>query len=383
MSTINLQEVIIVNGIGIILMFFLLKMRFENVQKRQGREYIYDAMIWLTITGNAAELLTILIDGKLFWGCIALSYFLNSLCFLCASCVGFLWCLYVDLRIFNSWYRIRKRIKYLLLPFLADVILCFINLGGNGILFTITKDNVYQRGTLVMIVYVVLFFYFIYSICLVDRSKKKGLYVQRFPTYYYVVPCMIGTLIQGLIYGITLGWVAVAIALLFVYIQLQSLNSLVDSLSGLYNRRYLDNILEHLKRDPKRSVYGVMMDVNGFKKINDSFGHSEGDKVIRNIGRILSDSIPECGIAIRYAGDEFILLLNTESEDVIKNTINLVNRNVEGFNITKKSACELSLSIGYVKYDAAAGDTEAFLKAMDQRMYAEKEKYYEQHKSNF
>lgn len=379
LNTVNLQEVLIVNGIGIVLMVFLLLMRFENIQKKSNREWLYDAMIWLTITGCSVEAVTFLIDGRIFKGCVPLAYFLNSICFISTCCVGFLWCLYVDLRIFNSLHRIRKSMKYLIIPLLIDVMMCLVNLNGCGILFTISEDNIYRRGRFSIITYIILFFYFIYSICLVDRSKKRGLYVQRFPTSYFVIPCMIGTIVQGMMYGITLGWTAVALAFLFVYIQLQSLNSLVDPLSGLYNRRYLDNILEHLQRNPKRSVYGVMMDVNNFKKINDNFGHSQGDDAIRNIGKILSDSIPNCGIAIRYAGDEFILLLSTDSMDVVNDTMDQIQHNIDRFNESKKGGYQLSLAMGYEYFDPKSGDTQAFLLAMDKRMYDAKEKYYSQH----
>lgn len=379
MSTVNLQEILIVNGLGITLMIFLLLMRRRNVQKRYYIEKLYGTMIWLTIMGCAVETLSFLVDNRVFFGCIPLSYLLNSLCFLGTSCVGFLWCLYVELRIFNSLQKVWKSIKYLVIPFAVIVLICLVNLSGCGILFTISEENVYRRGTLVGLVYVVLFIYFLYSISLVDRSRKNGLYIHNFPTSYFVIPCMIGTLIQGAMYGIALGWTSVALALLFVYIQLQSLNALVDPLSGLYNRRYLDNVLDHLQHNEKHAVYGIMIDVNGFKKINDSFGHSAGDDAIRNIGQILSDSLPKCGIAIRYAGDEFILLLNTEEEAVAKDTIQKLHRNVERFNQLKKRKYQLSLSAGYERFDAKTGDTESFLLAMDKRMYAAKREYYERH----
>ena len=378
MENINFQEIFIVNGIGIALMLFVLGMQHENVQKRGGREEIFNTMVYLTIAANAAELLTFLIDGKLFPGCIVISYLLNSFCFLCSGMVGYLWCIYVNLRIFNSGHRLRKRKIFLMIPIFIIVAICLINLSGCGILFSISENNVYERGMLVMIVYVILYFYFIYSICLVDRSKTRGLYVQRFPTYYFVIPCMIGTAVQGLVYGVTLGWAAVAMALLFVYIQLQSMNALMDTLSGLYNRRYLDNILEHIRRDSKRTVYGVMMDVNGFKGINDNYGHGEGDDAIRNIGQILADSMPDCGIAIRYAGDEFILLLNTNSEDVVKDTIDRITSNVDCFNASKNGGYQLSLAIGYGRFDVESDDTDAFLISIDKQMYSSKKKYYEQ-----
>ena len=100
------------------------------------------------------------------------------------------------------------------------------------------------------------------------------------------------------------------------------------------------------------------------------------------MGKILSDSIPDCGIAIRYAGDEFIVLLSTESEEVVVDTIQKVQQNVERFNTLKKSGYQLSLSMGYERFDEETGDTEAFLLAIDKRMYEEKGKYYREREQN-
>lgn len=373
---INYQEVIIVNSIGIFLMLFLINIRSKNISERTEKEYLFDIMIGLTIIGSVAEIASILLDGRIFPCCRLINYTLNTICFLSTCCVGFLWCLYVDLRIFNSNKRIKKKIRYLAIPFLLDVVLCIINLCGCNILFRISEQNVYSRGSFAMSAYLILFFYFIYSISLADRSRKKGLYIQRFPTEYYVVPCILGTVIQGLFYGITLGWTAVAIAFVFVYIQLQSMNALVDALSGLYNRRYLNNILEHMQRNPERYVYGIMIDVDDFKKINDNYGHSAGDDTIRSLGQILADSIPECGIAIRYAGDEFIILLNTDSEELVKNTILQVRCNLEKYNSSVPNRAPLSISLGYDCYNASIKNANDFLQLMDERMYIEKEKYH-------
>lgn len=377
MNTVNLQEILIVNGLGIVIMFFLLLMRHREGRKDNYKEKLYDAMIWLTITECVVETLTFVLDHRMYPGCIAIAYILNTICFVGTSLIGFLWCLYVDLRIFNRLYRVREKIKYLILPFFAFVIIALVNLNGCGILFTISKDNVYQRGKYVWIIYVVLLFYFIYSVSLVDRFKKNGLYIHYFPTFYFVIPCVVGVMIQALSYGIALGWISVALALLFVYVQLQSLNAVVDTLSGLYNRRYLDNLLAYLQRNSKiTTVYGIMMDVNGFKQINDNFGHSVGDDALQNIGQILSDTIPNCGIAIRYAGDEFIILLNTVSETVVKDTMQHLQQNIETFNRLGKHKYQLSLSMGYERYDTQTGDAERFLFTMDKRMYEAKEKYY-------
>ena len=374
----NMAEILIVNGLGIFLMAFLRLTRIENTEKQLEGEKIFDVMLWLTIAGCFIEALTFVIDGKIFPFCRAVSYALNSFLFIATCSVGFLWCLYVDFRIYNSMRRVRSRAGWLAIPLAVDVVMNIINLSGCGIVFTISEGNVYARGSLVAASYIILFFYFIYSICLVDFSKRSGLHVRFFPVYYFVLPVMVGTLVQGFAYGITMGWACVAIALLFIYIQTQSLNSYIDSLSGLYNRRYMDCILGMQKNNAKVSVYGIMIDVNDFKRINDLYGHSRGDDAIRSIGSILSDAIPTNGLAVRYAGDEFVVLLRVDEEAAVQAVMQRIQENVEQFNQAGQAPYTLSLAMGCSRFDASAGDAEEFFSAMDAQMYAAKRAHYQQ-----
>ena len=378
MNTGNLPEILIVNGIGIFLMVFLRLTRIENTEKRFIGDQIFDTMIWITVFGCLAEIITFLIDGKMFFGCRALAYILNSFCFIGTCGVGFLWCLFVDFRIYNNARRLKEKAKILVIPFIVDVLLNVINFTGVGVIFRITEDNVYERGNLVLITYLILFMYFIYSIFLVDRSKKIGLHIRFFPVYYFVIPCIIGTVIQGLVYGITVGWTSVAIAFIFVSIQTESLNAMVDPLSGLYNRRYMDCILSQIKQDMKHCIYGIMIDVNDFKKINDEYGHSQGDDAIRKIGTILNNSVPENGLAIRYAGDEFIVFLRTDEEKIVKELMQQIKGNVEEFNQLKIVPYKISFAMGYSCFETSTGNTEQFLASMDEKMYDAKRKYYQQ-----
>lgn len=377
MDLANMSEILIVNGIGVYLMVFLHLTRIKKTEKRFISDWLFDTMTWTAIAGCLVEMLTFILDGKMFPGCRALSYILNSLCFIGTCGVGFLWCLYVDFRIFNSMRKIRERATWLVLPLLLDIVMNLINMTGCGIVFTISEDNVYQRGSMVIAPYLILFFYFIYSLYIARKAKKNSLYIKFFPVYYFVVPCMIGTAVQGFMYGVTLGWTSVAIAMLFVYIQTQSLDIFVDPLSGLYNRRYLDHMLGQFKSDSKIHIYGVMVDVNDFKRINDVCGHSAGDRAIRRIGQIFSESTPENGIAVRYAGDEFIILLQTESEASVKKLLEDVEQATEDFNQSLEEPYTLSLAMGYSKFNTS-DSIENFLSAMDAEMYRAKQRHYQQ-----
>ena len=371
----NMAEIIIVNSIGVFLMIRLLIVRSSERENHYPWEKLFSAMIWLTIIGCTAEVLSFLIDGRHFPFCRTLNYILNSACFLSTSTVGYLWCLFMEYRVFNSPGRVRRVSRLLAIPLVFDYLLCVISL-KTGIIFTVTPDNVYLRGSLVAIPYLLLFFYFIYSLCLTDISKKNGLHLKTMSPMTFVVPCMIGTVVQGMFYGITLGWTSVAVAFVHVYQQTQFLNFYTDSLSMLYNRRYLDRVTRQIAQTTPSNIYGVMIDVNDFKHINDAYGHSAGDRAIQHIARILSQSISQSTLAIRYAGDEFILLLRTEEPDVVTGLIRRVEQNVEAWTETHVEPYTLSVAMGYSYFDPTRMTADEFLMEMDRKMYENKHAHY-------
>ena len=79
-----------------------------------------------------------------------------------------------------------------------------------------------------MVPYLVVFFDYFYTLCLNDISRKSGLHLHTMSPLTFVGPCIVGTVIQGMCYGITLGWTSVAIALVHIYQQTQFLNFYTD-----------------------------------------------------------------------------------------------------------------------------------------------------------
>ena len=161
----------------------------------------------------------------------------------------------------------------------------------------------------------------------------------------------------------------------FVQMQAYSENLLTDELSGLYNRRYLDGILAKKDIMCRASSYGIMMDMNDFKRINDQLGHSAGDRAIRIMGDILFKSVPDKGMAIRYAGDEFVVLLSGVDHECLMQTMEEINKNIRDFNESGAEQFTLSVSMGQAQFKAD-DHTESFLKRMDESMYEEKRKYH-------
>ena len=369
------------NGLTVLMMWFLLLCRRKNRESLHVGDKIYDGMAIVNLLGALSETIAFLVDGKQFIGSRQINYISNSICFIGTVSIGLLWCLYVELYIYRNYKRIFKKVRLVMLPWAVEVIMVLCNLPGTGIMFKISEENIYQRATGALVGYISLIIYFAYSIHLVQQSRRQGINLNFFPVLYFIGPCFAGVLIQFLFYGITSSWVLVAVALLFVQMQSYAESLYMDELSGLYNRRYLNAILTEKKITSGKSLYGIMMDVNSFKYINDNFGHSMGDKAICTLGNILSRSIPDGGMAIRYAGDEFIVLLSGVDTESVLATMDEINHNLSLFNESRTEPFNLSVSMGYAEF-GAGDDTEAFLMHMDEKMYEEKRKYHLLKQSN-
>lgn len=363
------------NGLTVLMMCYLLSCRRKNRESLHTEDKVYDGIAKVNILGAVAETISFLVDGKSFIGCRQLNYISNSLCFIGTVSMGLLWCLYVNLRIYRNFKKISEKMAVMMIPWMIEVVMVLGNLVRPGIMFKVSADNVYQRTGGALAGYITLVIYLTYSLYMVYHSRKQGVNLSYFPVFYFVCICFAGVLIQLVFYGVTSSWLITAVTLIFTQMQSYAENIYMDELSGLYNRRYLKAVLAKRKNTDANSLYGIMMDVNDFKYINDSFGHSMGDKAISTMGNILFKSIPDAGIAIRYAGDEFIVLLTDADKACVLATINEINKNISGFNDSKAEPFELSVSMGYAEF-GKDDNAEVFLRNMDDKMYEEKRRYH-------
>lgn len=132
-----------------------------------------------------------------------------------------------------------------------------------------------------------------------------------------------------------------------------------DSLSGLYNRRFLDEKLSNQLTASFRKQQPIalmFLDVDKFKKINDTYGHAAGDKAIRHVATWLVDSIRKNDLAIRLGGDEFLVILKTVNERHFEKIAMRIAKEVPPLMLADGESVEISLSLGCTIYQPAAGD---------------------------
>lgn len=371
---INIPEILVANGTGAILVLFLLLYRIRIAQTNQFDEKAYNFMLVITFIATINETLSFIIDAHPGFIFHILQYISNTIASASSGIIGYCWCLFVEYHIHRNFKRIKKKSKILAIPLIIAMILLIINLCGTGIIFDISKQNKYTRGPVNFLLYIIVFIYYIESIYTVQKAKNDSILVEFFPIYYFIIPCMIGTMIQGFFFGISTIWLCVAIAFIIVYIEIQISISFIDDLSGIYNRKFMNHYLNKLQNDKIKHVYGFLLDINEFKSINDTYGHITGDHALIQFGRILQHSIDKDSVAIRMGGDEFVVFANLQSDDDALALKKRIEYNIRQFNIKTDEPFHLSFSIGIAKYNGNSIDS--FLSAMDDSMYEAKKMHH-------
>lgn len=172
----NIPEILVADGTGIIMVTFLLLFRMRKQQLSQVHERIFSCVLVLSLIALTGEMVSFLIDGRTFPGCFFLQYVCNFFCVGLVVVVGFLWCLFVDYRIYCNKKRLKYKAAALCAPLLLLVTLLLSDLFGTGIIFTVDSENRYARGRFSILTYVLVFIYFMESIINAHRARKKESY---------------------------------------------------------------------------------------------------------------------------------------------------------------------------------------------------------------
>ena len=147
--------------------------------------------------------------------------------------------------------------------------------------------------------------------------------------------------------------------------------AIIDPLTGLYNRRFAEQRLAaEIGRSERRglSLVVVLLDLNDFKQINDTYGHAAGDQVLKGFAELLNRSTRGSDLAVRWGGDEFmLLLLDCELDQLSRVLVRL-----DGFKVdVAGKVLPVSFAVGWTAYNP--GDKlEELLEEADRNLYANK-----------
>lgn len=287
--------------------------------------------------------------------------------------IGYLWAKFIMVHMNIPFSDIRRNIYRTI--GLISIVLLVINI-FYPLVFSVS-DGRYQRGFAYIIFLIFAAFYILDSLYLYVKRVKKNGSLKLFPVHIFLIPVILGVVIQTFFVEIAITWTSIAISVAGIMTALKNEIIFTDCLTGLYNREYLKFLHKRACNKKDCWVSGIMIDLNGFKQINDNYGHAEGDLALCIVADLLLKSFSEYGVVTRYAGDEFVIMLNTTDDQLIQKIIESAKKNFVTENEKNDKLYQLSASMGYAITNLSNETIDDFMNRIDEQMYQDKLKYYE------
>ncbi|MEI7743786.1 MAG: GGDEF domain-containing protein [Chloroflexota bacterium] len=147
-----------------------------------------------------------------------------------------------------------------------------------------------------------------------------------------------------------------------------------DALTGLPNRRYFDEYLGLLSRRRRAEdrVGVLMVDIDRFKLLNDTFGHAVGDHVLREVAQAIAGAVREGDVPVRFGGEEFAVLLRNPSLEIAVEVGERVRRSVSSLDLARMGVPGVSVSVGVAVAEEADIPLDVVIDEADQALYRAK-----------
>lgn len=298
--------------------------------------------------------------------------------------MAFLWNLYVYDKITNGNGQMGLSMWAKSVP----LIICLVMLAAGVVrplIFYIDSDNFYHRGPFHFISTIVAAGY-IFTACVmalvgmirtgVREEKRQYAYLMLFGVFP-----LVGGIFQTMLYGTDLLWPLTSAALVMVYINIQQQNVSRDSMTGLNNRRRLDQYIDALAKEHigKEPLCYSIMDIDYFKEINDNFGHQTGDEVLRLVADVLKKVYGNTRSFIaRYGGDEFVVISRGFDEEQFEHYRRRLEKMIGEIDCDELEGRQLQISMGCAYYgEANCRGIKDMMELADMRMYEVKQKHHE------
>ncbi len=154
------------------------------------------------------------------------------------------------------------------------------------------------------------------------------------------------------------------------------ISSSIDKLTGVYTRKYFDMISEDILNKAKKETFFlsvIMIDIDKFKVINDTFGHRKGDEILSKVGKIILENVRNTDVVGRYGGEEFIIMLANTNEVHSKKIAEKIREKVEEA-VLISDEYPLTISLGISVYPQHGQLKDELIEKADQALYAAKQR---------
>lgn len=350
--------------------------RYWNKQTKIFSQLIVSNMILLGL-----DVIVGLVDGANYPGADIFNYWVNIVFFAFIPFgSGWLWFAYVDQAILQRMAKQRFYRWIISTPLMINTLASLANL-FYPVTFVIDANNHYQRGPFYWVLVASIYCYYVLSTGYIIRHHHRVRKEDIAPLIVFPFPALIAGVIE-IHAHLSVTWPAMSLTLMIIFVHFLGTIINTDHLTRVANRFELDKYLENLQKRPpnNRLIAGFMVDINGFKQINDLYGHQMGDIALSLTANSLQDSVRKEDFVARYGGDEFVIFCLIKETDHVGVIQNRIRSQINHINQTHGHPFVLNLALGAAIFDIKSGESpSAFINRIDLLMYEEKRKYIAVH----
>jgi len=356
----------------VILLSIILGYAYFKFDKKDRSLRLFLALIAATTLILVLEMISVALNAEGRTSYIEGHWLVDTLGFVLAPLIPILAALYVYKRT-NEYIKIAaNKLLGLSIPWIANGIL---SLGSYHYhwLFHINSANLYERGPLFVVSPLTSFFYYLVTLLLLYENRKKLNKEELIVlSLLSVIPVMLSVFQLHYFIYLTI-WNGMAIAIVINYIFILQNQTTLDPLTGLGNRLAYNEYLANLSKKSDIILSVVTIDLDDFKKINDIYGHHEGDNVLLAFARELKTVFEGRGVPIRVGGDEFIVFIDENQPEVVEKYIETLIEKINMYNDSLAMPYRINFSYGLTIYDNCYGNLQEMMQHSDKRMYEDKQ----------
>lgn len=377
MSTVPMIITIDINIISVLVLVIILIAASGFREKGMIQYRLFDILILLGVILNILEILGRVFDAS--FGVTGLAaLWMNTIANVLLYCLvplpAAVWLIYAQYQIFHDTNLMRRTIL-LLTPLMALNAFLAVLSPRTSWFFTIDSNNFYHRGDYFLI-HVLIAFGIVAAACLLIISNRQILEKRNFyALLLYILPQLIGSILQCFIYGLSMNWPFMMLSILIVFLHIQSKGQYTDSLTGTYNQRHFEQIIKiRINRTDEPARFALLLaDIDDLRKINNEYGHKAGDDALLVTADIIRKCLRKGDLIARVGGDEFYILLELSDEGAMKNAIRRLYNQFAAYNQSSGYKYQISPSICGLVYDPETAMTaDQFLHEVDILMSKEK-----------
>ena len=337
-------------------------------------ELLVSAMVYVFL-----DMICGLQQNKVIHLSVAVSSILNVLFFISSYVLTYLAYVFTECELGKTWILEPKKKAFSMAPAILLSIMTIATLKWH-FFFYIDQSGIYQKGSFYMILLPFVYIYILliaFRIIITYPQKKYYAFRGKLEMVAGVVffPLIAGIL-QAFFTGVSIVCFGVTLGIIQVFTAFLTNRITMDELTQINNRtklmQYLENYIESHEGQDKTDLHFLMIDLDDFKNINDTYGHLEGDEALIRTADVLKRTVAgHSGILARYGGDEFCIAGEMGEKDVEK-LIEELYKNLDIVNANADCPYDIGMSVGCAQFTKEIHTIPDLINRADENLYQHK-----------